>query len=151
MITGKIRCALVFLEGKIKMPAPRPTLRVLIADNSPQVLKRLGSMITECQGVQLVGEVQSGGAALESFKQLQPDVVILDVRMPGGGLPLLQQIRAQCLPATVIFISAYAYPQTCAAYLGAGADYFFDKASEFEQVLDVLTALTRQPGSACPA
>jgi DNA-binding NarL/FixJ family response regulator len=118
-------------------------MKVLIADDSALMRERLGALVAEIEGVELVGEAGSAKEALAGIRRLKPDVVILDIRMPGGnGIQVLQEIRKE--PAArpiVIMLTAFPYPQYRQKCLEAGADYFFDKASEFDRVASLLKTL----------
>jgi YesN/AraC family two-component response regulator len=70
---------------------------------------------------------------------LRPDVVILDIRMPeNNGIQVLEAIKKSAAAPVVIMLTAFPYPQYRKKCLEAGAEYFFDKATEFEQVAEVL-------------
>jgi len=68
--------------------------------------------------------------------------VILDIRMPGGsGIDVLEDIKKINAAPIVIILTNYPYPQYRKKCMAAGADYFFDKSSEFEKVTEVLKKL----------
>lgn len=77
------------------------------------------------------------------IETLHPDVVILDIQMPGGtGFDVLSSYKDKTArPIFIIFtnFSSDAYKKKC---LAEGADYFFDKSKEFEQVINLLTLLS---------
>jgi two-component system, NarL family, response regulator NreC len=78
----------------------RPSLRILIADDHAVVRFGLRTILSNEEGWQVCGEAKSGAEALALALQLAPDVVILDINMPGmSGLDALKAIREQ-LPAT---------------------------------------------------
>jgi DNA-binding NarL/FixJ family response regulator len=78
----------------------RPPLRILIADDHAVVRFGLKTILSNQEGWQIVGEAKSGAEALALALQLQPDVVLLDINMPGmNGLDALKGIRER-LPAT---------------------------------------------------
>jgi CheY-like chemotaxis protein len=128
-------------------------LRVFVADDSPLVMERLHELIGDLDRAQVVGQAADVPTAVERIRQLQPDVVILDLRMPGGsGVQVLEAIKAQppvpqaharggAAAPLVIVLTAFPYPQHRRRCLQAGADYFFDKTSEFNRVADVLQEL----------
>jgi YesN/AraC family two-component response regulator len=114
-------------------------LKVLIADDSKLVRERLAALISEIEGVELVGQAGDAGEALEGIQRLRPDAVILDIRMPGNnGMQVLEMIKKGTTAPVVIMLTAFPYPQYRKKCLEAGAEYFFDKATEFEQVAEVL-------------
>jgi len=117
-------------------------VKVLIADDSLVVGHRLMNMISEVGGIQVVGQAQSGSEAIELCERLHPDVVILDIRMPkGNGISALEVIKKTKPDTVVVMLTNYPYPQYRKKCKKAGADYFFDKSSEFEKVTEVLEQL----------
>jgi DNA-binding response OmpR family regulator len=68
--------------------------------------------------------------------------VILDIRMPGGnGIQVLEAIKTSTAAPVVIMLTAFPYPQYRKKCLEVGADYFLDKTTEFERVVEVLEQL----------
>jgi len=95
---GTLRHALS-IPGPRRLPI-RPSLRILIADDHAVVRFGLKTILGSQEGWQVVGEAKSGAEALALAIQLQPDIVILDINMPGmSGLDALKAIRGR-LPAT---------------------------------------------------
>lgn len=114
-------------------------MQVFIADDSILVRERLADLISEIEGVELVGQAGNGHEALEAIQRLEPDVVILDIRMPGAnGIQVLEAIKKYAKAPLVIMFTAFPYPQYRKRCLEAGADFFFDKNTEFEELVTVL-------------
>ena len=83
-------------------------LRVLIVDDEPPARERLRSLLGEIAEVEVVGEAANGEEALSSAHELSPDVVLLDVRMPGlDGLQAARHLNVLEEPPAVIFTTAY--------------------------------------------
>lgn len=117
----------------------KTTLTVFIVDDSAIVRDRFEAIIAELDRVSLVGQASRGPGALEAIRDLEPDVVILDIRMPqGNGIEILKEMKANENSPRVIMLTAYPYPQYRQKCLAAGADHFFDKATEFDRVAEVL-------------
>jgi two-component system, LytTR family, response regulator AlgR len=100
------------------------TLRVLIVDDEPPARERLRSMLIEFGGFDVAGEAGNGAQALESVDRLLPDIVLLDVRMPGiDGLEVARQLAGLEEPPAVIFTTAFdeyalqAFDSEAVAYL----------------------------------
>jgi two-component system, LytTR family, response regulator AlgR len=83
-------------------------LKVLIVDDEPPARARLRSLLAEIAEVQVVGEAMSGAEALTLTHDLSPDIVLLDVRMPGiDGLEAARHLAVLEEPPAVIFTTAY--------------------------------------------
>ncbi|MGH7455074.1 MAG: response regulator, partial [bacterium] len=77
--------------------------------------------------------------AIAAYHQLQPEVAILDIQMPdGSGIDVLAHIKKESPQTTVIMLTNYPLPPFRKCCLEAGADYFFDKSTELEKVIEVL-------------
>ena len=110
-------------------------LRVLICDDSATVRQRLVTMALDVPEVDVVGEAEDVPGCLDTFRLTPSDVVILDIRMPGGnGIDVLRQLKKTGPTPRVIMLTNFAniqYRQKC---VDAGADFFFDKSTEFDQI-----------------
>ncbi|HEX4619089.1 MAG TPA: response regulator, partial [Steroidobacteraceae bacterium] len=83
-------------------------LKVLIVDDEPPARERLRSLLAEIAEVDVVGEAVSGAEALAHTHDLAPDIVLLDVRMPGmNGLEAARHLSVLEEPPAVIFTTAY--------------------------------------------
>jgi len=97
-------------------------MRVLIVDDEPLARARMAALLGECAGVEVVGNVGDGEAALAALGELQPDALLLDINMPGlDGVALAQRLAGRARPQ-VIFCTAYEAHALKAFELGA-ADY----------------------------
>ena len=118
------------------------TNRVFIVDDSPVVRERLTGMISELAGMQVVGHAEIAFEAINSIRRLKPDVVVLDISMPGGsGMYVLETIKRERPCPLVIMLTNFAHDQYRKKCLQLGADYFFDKTTEFDRVIEVLRHL----------
>jgi len=85
-----------------------PKLKVLIVDDEPPARARLRSLLAEIADVEVIGEAVNGHEALQETHDLAPDVVLLDVRMPGmDGLEAARHLNVLEEPPAVIFTTAY--------------------------------------------
>jgi two-component system, LytTR family, response regulator AlgR len=85
-----------------------PRLKVLIVDDEPPARERLRGLLAELGDVEVVGEATNGEEALSHSHDLAPDVVLLDVRMPGmSGLEAARHLNVLDEPPAVIFTTAY--------------------------------------------
>ncbi len=117
-------------------------VRVLIADDSEALVQRLVTTLAKLDGIEIVGHAETVAEAAEGVRNLRPDVVILDIRMPGGsGIDVLDGMKRDRVTPTVIVLTNYDYPQYRKKCLQSGASFFFDKSAEFEKVAQVLRGL----------
>src|SRR6185437_13640823 len=83
-------------------------LKVLIVDDEALARERLRSLLSEIEGVEVVGEAGTGEQGLQSAVDLSPDVVLLDVRMPGmDGIETARHLNVLAEPPAVILATAY--------------------------------------------
>ena len=82
-------------------------IRVLIVDDEPLARQRIEDLLAREPNVEIVGTADNGNAAIEAIGRLRPDLLFLDVQMPGKtGLEVARAIGAESMPAT-IFVTAY--------------------------------------------
>jgi len=113
---------------------------VLVVDDSTLVRERLSTLLAEASGLRVVGEAADATDALTAVERLAPDAVVLDIRMPGAsGIEVLERIKANHPKILVIMLTNYDFDHYRRRCLASGADYFFNKAREFERVVEVLT------------
>lgn len=115
-------------------------MKVLIADDSAILRERLAHLLSDLDGIEAIEQAEDTTRARELVQKMKPDVAILDVRIPkGGGIDLLRDIRKRAHPSTtIIMLTNYAFAETRDKCIGGGADYFFDKSTEFMKVVTVL-------------
>lgn len=117
-------------------------LRVLIVDDSPAVRESLARLLNEIENVEVVGQAQDGVDVITVIHQLKPEVVILDLRMPGrSGIDVLGDIRKEADAPKVVVFTNYPFRQYRTKCLEAGASFFFDKSTEFDQIPQALEKL----------
>ncbi len=116
-------------------------MKVFIADDSEILCERLIELLAGLPKVEVIGCAHDAEGAIKAINECAPDVVILDIRMPGGsGIDVLQHIKKGNIPI-VIVLTNYPYPQYRKRCLSAGADYFFDKSTEFDKLPGVFKVL----------
>ena len=96
-------------------------IKIMLVDDHPMVRMGLRSMLTAA-GLEVVAEAESGQEALEKIPQAQPDIVLMDIRMPDmDGLTALQAINATPHPPRVIMVTTYKSTTYLLRALAAGA------------------------------
>jgi DNA-binding NarL/FixJ family response regulator len=120
-------------------------MKVFLVDDSLVIRQRLKRMLAEVQEVQVVGEAGEVQEAKDGILERKPDVVLLDIHLfNGSGIDVLQSLKKNKPAPAVIVLTNYPYPQYRQKCLDAGADFFFVKSTEFDQVVPALRQLIRQ-------
>ena len=89
------------------MASSAPAIRALIVDDEPLARQRIADLLAHEDGVDVVGTADNGVAAIDAIQRLKPDIVFLDVQMPGkSGLEVARAVGPDHMPAT-IFVTAY--------------------------------------------
>ncbi|EFH84116.1 response regulator transcription factor [Ktedonobacter racemifer] len=124
---------------------PRP-IHVVIADDHLMVRKGLRLMLEEEGGeeIKLVGDAADGAAVIAVVERVQPDVVVMDIRMPGmDGLAALERIRTMWPHITVLLLTTYDEDELLIRGLQAGASGYFLKETPVETLLDAIRSAAR--------
>ena len=123
-------------------------MKVLVVDDLPKVRERLTELLAGAKDIDLVAVAQDAKEATELALSWNPDVVVLDLSVRGGrGMDVVQAVK-KAKPTTVVIVSTIlSYPDYREACLKWGADFFFDKATEFEKIAGVLKTLNLRAAS----
>jgi DNA-binding NarL/FixJ family response regulator len=117
-------------------------MKVVIADDSSLLRDRIKSLLNSINNVSVVGEAENGVEALQLIREKEPDLAILDIRMPEmNGIEVLKKIRELKMKTKVCILTNYPYPQYKRKCFEEGADYFFSKTEDFEDLNMVITEL----------
>ena len=117
-------------------------IRVLLADDHAVVRTGFRLLLQSHPEVSVVAEADSGEAACQLYAELSPDVVVLDLAMPGmGGLEALRRIRARNNQARILTLSAHDDPMHARRSLQEGALGFLSKRSAHEALLDAISCV----------
>ena len=116
--------------------------RVLIVDDAKYVKEMIRSML-ESHGHEIAGVASDGFEAIEKYKVLRPDVVLMDILMPGmDGLSAINRIREQDMKAKIIVVTALVKETLRRESMRAGAIDFITKPFEVERLLGAIKAAT---------
>lgn len=112
------------------------TVRVVLADDQPLVRAALQMVITDTPDVEVVGEAGTGAEAVRLAQELRPDVVVMDIRMPGmDGIEATRLIMAGPGTARVVVLTTFDDDDYVYAALRAGASGFLVKDMALEDIL----------------
>jgi DNA-binding NarL/FixJ family response regulator len=103
--------------------APRPhPIRVLVVDDHQVVRQGLHTFLDLQEDIAVVGEAADGASCVAEAERLRPDVILLDLRMPGGdGVQALRELRERGNPARVLVVTSFTEPSAVLPAVRAGA------------------------------
>lgn len=124
-------------------------MKVLIVDDEPLARRRLATLLAGVDGAEVIGEAGDGAQALAAVDRHDPDLVLLDIRMPGvDGLEVARRLALRDDPPMVVFCTAYD-EHALAAFEAEAVDYLL-KPVRRERLLTALERVRRFTGEAAP-
>jgi DNA-binding NarL/FixJ family response regulator len=115
--------------------------RIFIVDDSNAIRQKLIGLLAESKQVRVIGQAGRAEEAIAAIRELQPDIVLLDIRLPGkSGLWLLTEIKNSWPRMAVVIMTNYDFPQYRRQSFDAGADDFFNKTLDFERMIHLLVS-----------
>ncbi|MGK2875528.1 MAG: response regulator [Nocardioides sp.] len=119
------------------------TIRIVLADDHAVVRDGLAAVIDRLDGFEVVGQAADGLAAVERVQQLKPDVVLMDVRMPGvDGIQAARLLRESVPQTAVVMLTMFDDDATVFSAMRAGARGYLLKDASHLEVTTALTAVT---------
>jgi DNA-binding NarL/FixJ family response regulator len=119
-------------------------MKILIADDFQPVRNSLRKLLQTIRGIAILPEATNGDEAVEMMKKYGPDIIILDLQMPGRtGLEILREFKPRLMEAVVIILTNHATTEIRKECKTWGADYVLDKTMEFSRVLEIVQRLTQ--------
>ena len=110
-------------------------MKIVIADDSSLLRDRIKILLNSISNSFEVYEAENGLEALRLVKEREPDLAIIDIRMPEmNGIDVLKKIRKLKIKVKVCILTNYAYPIYRRNCIEAGADYFLRKTEDFEEI-----------------
>lgn len=128
------------------MSETEPCIRVVVADDHPVVREGLRMMLEEMEeGFTLVGDAADGATAIRLIEEVQPDVVLMDLRMPGDmdGLAAIHYIRTHWPRIAVLVLTTYNEDELIVRSLQAGALGYLLKETEAQTLLQAIRTAAR--------
>lgn len=131
-------------EGPAGSTGKREALRIVIVDDHPVILHGLKGMLSELDGLEVVGAAESGREALAQVESLRPDVVLMDVRLPDmNGLEVTRRIKESWPEVQVVLITVLDSELYLVEALRWGASGYLSKDSSRELIADALRSAAR--------
>lgn len=114
-------------------------IRVLIVDDHPMVRHGLRSLLSPYPDIQVVGEAENGSTALRVAEDISPEVILLDIQMPGlDGVELVGQLTQKVPKAKIIMLTAFDDDEYLLGAFTAGAHAYLLKNSSNQTVVDTI-------------
>jgi two-component system NarL family response regulator len=121
------------------MDVPDAKIRVLLADDHPIVGKGLALLLEREPNITVVGQAYNGREAIALYQQYQPDVTLMDLRMPEiNGVEAIAAIRAEFPQAKIIVLTTYDGDEDIYRGLQAGAKGYLLKGAKFDELLTAI-------------
>ena len=119
-------------------------IRVLVVDDHPVLRSGLEQLVSGADDMEVVGTAADGAAALERVKETAPDVVLMDLQMPGvDGVTATRTILAETTGSQVLVLTSFSDGERIVAALDAGAVGYLLKDADPDDVLDGIRAVSR--------
>ena len=110
-------------------------IKILLVEDSEELLKALKEYFQRSHGFPVVGSAESGASAIQKVRELKPDLVFMDISMPGmNGLEATKEIKRLSNPPRVIMLTTHDDPEYKKASAAAGADGFISKTDLTKEV-----------------
>lgn len=114
-------------------------IRILLVDDNADFRRRVTGFLAAQPDLEVVGEAADGEEALLKARELEPDIVLMDVRMPGtNGISATQQIREQVPDVKVIILSRFDLQEYREAAIASGASGYVVKRSLIEDIVPAI-------------
>jgi DNA-binding NarL/FixJ family response regulator len=119
-------------------------IRILLVDDHPIVRQGLKTLLEGQLGWEVVGEASDGLEALDKAASLQPDVLVLDVTMPGmNGLEACRLLRQRAPDVEILFVTQHDSPQMMREALDAGARGYVVKSNAARDLLEAVKSVSQ--------
>lgn len=120
----------------------KSTIRLMLVDDHQMLREGLRMLIESEEDMKVMAEAGSGEDALAMLKELTPDLVIVDLGLPGmGGLQAIEEMRSTNLACKIIVLSMHNDPEIVAQAIKAGSDGFVPKSTAHSHLLEAIRAV----------
>lgn len=127
-------------------------IRIVVADDHPVVRDGVASTLSATEGLEVVGQAASGPEAVDLVVALQPDVVVMDLRMPGGdGVEAVRELRRRNSDTRVLVLTTYDTDSDTVAAIEAGATGYLLKDAPTQELVGAVRATAAGEAVLSPA
>ena len=117
-------------------------IKILLVDDHDLVRLGINKLLSDIKGFQIVGEAKSGEEAIEKVGKLKPDIVLMDVKMPGmGGLEATKRVVKQYPKVKVLVVTVYGDEPYPSRVLQAGATGYMTKGAGVEEMIQAINSV----------
>ncbi|MEX0761062.1 MAG: response regulator transcription factor [Dehalococcoidia bacterium] len=126
-------------DAERKMP-----IKVIVVDDHPVVRRGLVSVLNAQPDIQVVGEAEDGAVALDQVRRLRPEVVLMDLQMPGmDGVEAIEKIRDDAPDTRIIILTTFETDNYIFRGVEAGASGYLLKDASSEELIEAIRAVQR--------
>lgn len=132
------------LEGRQRIMGKEATTRVVLADDHDVVRQGLKRLLNRAPEIQVIGEASDGYAALSSVQELQPDVLLLDIEMPGiDGVEVARRLQEMNIKVQILILSAYDDREYIRTLLDIGVAGYLVKGEASGKIVEAIRGVAQ--------
>lgn len=121
------------------------TTKIVLADDHEMMRQGLRAMLEREVDLEVIGEAGDGVLAMKMARELKPDVLVMDVAMPGvNGIEATREVVAECPQTKIVALSIHSDRNYVIGMLSAGASGYVHKASAFEELVEAIRKVARK-------
>lgn len=127
-------------------------IRVLLVDDQQLFREALATLLSAEKSMEVVGEAEDGASAVEAASKFKPDVVLMDLRMPGmGGIEATRRIRRASPTTRILVLTTFEEDDEVFAAIQAGASGYLLKASPSAKLVEAISTVARGQSALQPS
>ena len=130
--------------GDLSISTPKSRLGILIVDDAEEVRRDLRTVLQFASDLVILGEAINGLEAVSMAEDLRPDIVLMDLRLPGlDGFEASEQIKRRGLAKGIIMLTIYGQPENRLRAASVGVDLFLEKGTGIEALVSAIQRVGR--------